>query len=84
MKPEWQKLYESMEQEIACCKLEQPDLRRQVERCFQICEQYWGTVEKELEGYEFADGGAIALNQELTKHQHNPFVMPEESVNKVR
>ena len=42
-----------MQQDIAGCKREQPDMRLQVERCFHICEQYWALICKEMEGYAF-------------------------------
>lgn len=54
MKTEWMQLYESMQQDIACCKLKGPDLRAQVERCFQVCEQYCGIIAIEMEGHAFA------------------------------
>jgi hypothetical protein len=44
MKPAWQKLYDSMQQELNSCWEKNEDEKTAIEHCFQVAAQYWSMI----------------------------------------
>jgi len=54
-----------MQQEIACCKLKEAEMRPQVERCFHAAEHYWSLLAKKMDGYQFSNA-----SEEIKFYKH--------------
>src|ERR1700674_3285964 len=54
MKQEWMILYDSMIREMAAFHEQPDDLKRKIEGCFNLAQQYWGRIQQRIEVQSFA------------------------------